>query len=98
MSTARTWAVALTGLDGHLVEVEADVTSQRPDFRIIGLPDKTLGEAVQRVINACANAELQLPRRKLTVNLSPASLPKHGSAFDLAVAVSALATGGEVRR
>lgn len=94
MSTARTWAVALTGIEGHLVEVEADFSSQTPEFTIIGLPDKSLGEAVQRVRNACGNSELQLPRRRLTVNLSPASLPKHGSGFDLSIAVAALAAGG----
>lgn len=97
MSTARTWAVALTGVDGHLVEVEADLSNQTPEFRIIGLPDKSLGEAVQRVHNACKNAGLDLPRRRLTVNLSPASLPKHGSGFDLAIALAALASGGAVQ-
>jgi len=94
MSTARTWAVALSGLDGALVEVEADLSNQRPEFRIIGLPDKALAEAVQRVHNASANCGLVLPRRRLTVNLSPASLPKHGSAFDVAIAIAALATEG----
>lgn len=92
MSVARTWAVALMGLDGALVEVEADLSRQTPDFKIIGLPDKALGEAVQRVHNACDNSELPLPRRRLTVNLSPASLPKHGSGFDVAIAIASLAT------
>jgi magnesium chelatase family protein len=96
MSTARTWAVALTGLDGALVEVEADLSNQQPEFRIIGLPDKALAEAAQRVHNASANCGLALPRRRLTVNLSPASLPKHGSAFDVAIAIAALATEGRM--
>ncbi|MGO2683126.1 MAG: YifB family Mg chelatase-like AAA ATPase [Microbacterium sp.] len=94
MRTARTWAVALTGVDGHLVEIEADVSNQTPGFKIVGLPDKALGEAAQRVHNAVTNAELALTRRRLTVNLSPASLPKHGSGFDLGIAISAVATGG----
>ena len=94
MTTARTWAVALTGLEGALVEVEADLSNQTPEFRIIGLPDKALGEAVQRVHNASANCGLALPRRRLTVNLSPASVPKHGSAFDVAIAIASLATAG----
>jgi magnesium chelatase family protein len=93
VSVARTWSVALSGLAGAMVEVEADLSQQLPDFRIIGLGDRALAEAVQRVHNACANSGLPLPRRRLTVNLSPASLPKHGSAFDLAVAVAALAAG-----
>jgi len=92
MSVARTWAVALVGAEGGCVEVEADLSQQTPEFRIIGLPDKALGEAVQRVHNACANSGTPLPRRRLTVNLSPASLPKHGSGFDVAIAVASLAT------
>ncbi|MBB2974622.1 magnesium chelatase family protein [Microbacterium endophyticum] len=92
MTMARTWAFALTGIHAAPVEVEADLSAQTPDFRLIGLPDKSLGEAVQRVHNACANSELPLPRRRLTINLSPASLPKHGSGFDVAIAIAALAT------
>lgn len=92
MSIARTWAVALVGAEGQCVEVEADLSNQTPDFRIIGLPDKALAEAVQRVHNACANSGTPLPRRRLTVNLSPASLPKQGSGFDVAIAVASLAT------
>ncbi|WP_149085219.1 YifB family Mg chelatase-like AAA ATPase [Microbacterium sp. 1S1] len=98
MSTARTWSVALTGAEGRLVEVEADLSPQTPEFRIIGLPDKSLGEAVQRVHNACVNSGLSLPRRRLTVNLSPASLPKHGAAFDLAIAVASLAASDMLTR
>lgn len=92
MSVGRTWGVVLTGLHGDLVEVEADLSNQTPAFVIIGLADKAVGEAHQRVYNACANSELPLSRRKLTVNLSPANLPKHGSGLDLAIAVAALAT------
>lgn len=94
MRTARTWAVALTGVDGHVVEIEADVSTQTPGFKIVGLPDKALGEAAQRVHNAVSNSNLELTRQRLTVNLSPASLPKHGSGFDLGIAISAVATGG----
>lgn len=89
--------MALAGVVGHMVEVEADLSNQTPEFKIIGLPDKSLGEAVQRVHNACKNVGLSLPRRRLTVNLSPASLPKQGSAFDLSIAVAALAAGGALQ-
>ncbi|WP_106814124.1 YifB family Mg chelatase-like AAA ATPase [Microbacterium timonense] len=92
MNVARTWAVALVGAEGECVEVEADLSKQTPEFRIIGLPDKAFGEAVQRVHNACANSGTPLPRRRLTVNLSPASLPKQGSGFDVAIAIASLAT------
>ncbi|WP_439902886.1 YifB family Mg chelatase-like AAA ATPase [Microbacterium azadirachtae] len=92
--TARTWAVALTGLNGHMVDVEADLAQQTPGFDLIGLADRALGEAVRRVHGACRNSGLELPRRKLTVNLSPANLPKHGSGFDLAIAIAAFGTAG----
>ena len=94
MSTATTWAVALAGIVGHLVEVEADLSPQTPRFELIGLGDRALGEAASRVHNACKNSGLDLPPRRLTVNLSPASLPKHGSGFDVAIAAAALATQG----
>ncbi|MDX2375568.1 YifB family Mg chelatase-like AAA ATPase [Microbacterium sp. LRZ72] len=94
MTVARTWGVALTGVDGALVEIEADLSSQLPDFRLIGLPDKALGEAQLRVRNAASNCGMSLPARRITVNLSPASLPKHGSGFDVGIAVAALATAG----
>ncbi len=92
MTVARTWAVALVGVEGEPVEVEADLSNQTPEFKIIGLPDKALAEAGRRVHNACANSGLPLPRRRLTVNLSPASLPKQGSGFDIAIAIASLAT------
>ncbi|MBD8727400.1 YifB family Mg chelatase-like AAA ATPase [Frigoribacterium sp. CFBP 13707] len=91
MSMGRTRAVSLLGLDGAVVEVEADLGQGLPAFMIIGLPDASLGEARDRVRAAASNAGCPLPSRKLTVNLSPASLPKHGSSFDLAIAVAALA-------
>ena len=75
MTVGRTWGVVLTGLHGDLVEVEADLSNQTPAFVIIGLADKAVGEEHQRVHNACANSDLPLSRRKLTVNLAPASLP-----------------------
>ena len=92
MSLGRTWAVSLTGLAGDLVEVEADLSNQTPAFRIVGLADRALAEAQQRVHNACQNSGLPLSRRRVTVNLSPASLPKQGAGFDVAIAVAALAT------
>ena len=96
MPVARTRSVALLGLSGSIVEVEADLSSQLPAFIIIGLPDAALGEARDRVRSAAINAGCPLPSRRLTVNLSPAALPKHGSGFDLAIAVACLAAAGEL--
>jgi len=98
VSLGRTWSVVLTGLVGDIVEVEADLSNQIPGFSIIGLADKALGEAQQRVHNACANSDLPLPRRHVTVNLSPANLPKRGSAMDVAVAIAAVATEAPLDR
>jgi magnesium chelatase family protein len=94
VNVARTWGVALTGLEGSIVEIEADLSNQLPELRLIGLPDKALGEAQLRVRNATANSGMALPNRRLTVNLSPASLPKQGSGFDVAIAIASLATAG----
>lgn len=96
MPVARTLAVALHGVDGGIVEIEADLANGLPAFTIIGLPDAALGEAKDRVRSAAANSGCDLPSRKVTVNLSPASLPKHGSGFDLGIAIAALATTGIV--
>ncbi|RKR73686.1 Mg chelatase-like protein [Frondihabitans australicus] len=98
MSVARTRAVSLLGLTGALVEIEADMSDGLPGFLLIGLPDASLGEARDRVRAAASNSGCPLPPRKLTVNLSPASLPKHGSSFDLGIAVAALAAADLVDR
>ncbi len=93
MALGRTRCVALSGIDGHVVDVEADVASGLPAFTITGLPDTSLGESRDRVRAACSNSGVALPPRRLTVNLSPASLPKAGTSFDLAVAIAVLAAG-----
>ncbi|HEU4466795.1 MAG TPA: YifB family Mg chelatase-like AAA ATPase [Agromyces sp.] len=96
MPVARTRSIALVGLAGSVVEVEADLSSQLPAFVIIGLPDAALGEARERVRSAATNAGCPLPSRRLTVNLSPAALPKQGSGFDLAIAMACLAAAGTI--
>jgi magnesium chelatase family protein len=96
MPIGRAHAVALLGIDGAVVEIEADISAQLPQFVLIGLPDAALGEARDRVRAAAGNAGIPLTSRKLTVNLSPASLPKHGSGFDLGIAMAAYAADGKV--
>ncbi|HEV7956505.1 MAG: ATP-binding protein [Microbacteriaceae bacterium] len=96
MPVARTRSVALLGLQGALVEIEADISSGLPYLVIIGLPDSALSEAQHRVRAAAANSGCELTGRKLTINLSPAALPKHGSGFDLGIALASLAANGDV--
>jgi magnesium chelatase family protein len=96
MPIGRTHAISLLGLQGAVVEIEADISSNLPAFVLIGLPDAALGEAKDRVRAAATNSGCALPGRKITVNLSPAALPKHGSGFDLGIAMAALAAAGTV--
>ncbi|MDH6136980.1 magnesium chelatase family protein [Kitasatospora sp. MAA4] len=91
MAFARTCSVALVGVDGVVVEVQADLEPGVAAFTLVGLPDKALSEARDRVRAAVANSGESWPQRKLTVGLSPASVPKSGSGFDLAVACAVLA-------
>ena len=93
----RTFSVALVGLNGHVVEVEADIGQTLPNFVLLGLPDASLNEAKERIRAAAHNSGIPLSRRKITVNLVPASLPKKGSAFDLAILMAALRAAGDVR-
>lgn len=90
----KSHTVSLFGLGGTAIEVEADISSNLPSFVLVGLPDASLSEATSRVRSACANSGLSIPARRVTVNLSPASVPKHGSSFDLAIAVAVLAAAG----
>jgi predicted ATPase with chaperone activity len=96
MPIGRTHSVSLLALQGAIVEIEADISSNLPSFVLIGLPDAALGEARDRVRAAATNSGCALPGRKLTVNLSPAALPKHGSGFDLGIALAALGAAGDV--
>ncbi|MEJ3404229.1 YifB family Mg chelatase-like AAA ATPase [Rathayibacter sp. YIM 133350] len=96
MRLGRTRAVALIGMTGAIVDVEADITAQLPKFFLIGLPDTALSQAQHRVRSAAQNAGIPLTTHQITVNLSPAALPKHGSGFDLAIAMACLAAAGDV--
>lgn len=93
---ARSLSVALIGLDGTVIEVETDIGSQLPAFTILGLPDTSVQESRDRVRSAARNTGAPLSPRRITVNLTPATLPKRGSHFDLAIAISALEADGTV--
>ena len=91
MALARTHSVALVGVAGHLIEVEADIAQGLPMTILVGLPDTALREARDRIRAAIVNSAEKWPQSKITVGLSPASLPKRGSGFDLAIAIAILA-------
>lgn len=88
---ARAYTVAFEGVEARLVEVQCALTAGMPGFSIVGLPDKAVSEAKERVRAALSALNLALPSKKITVNLSPADLPKEGSHFDLPIALSLLA-------
>ncbi|MBD0744469.1 YifB family Mg chelatase-like AAA ATPase [Streptomyces sp. CBMA152] len=90
MGFARTCSVALVGVEGVVVEVQADLEPGVAAFTLVGLPDKSLSESRDRVRAAVVNSGADWPQKKLTVGLSPASVPKGGSGFDLAVACAVL--------
>ena len=98
MPLARTYSVALIGVTGQVVEVEADIANGLVGMILVGLPDTALREARDRIRAAIVNSGEEWPQRKITVGLSPASLPKRGSWFDLAIAVGVLAAAGKVPR
>jgi magnesium chelatase family protein len=96
MSLARTRSIALVGVQGHPVEIEADIENGLVGLMLVGLPDTALREARDRIRAAIVNSGEKWPNRRMTVGLSPASLPKRGSSFDLGIAVAILAADGAV--
>jgi magnesium chelatase family protein len=90
-SLARIHTVAFEGLEARRVEVQCAVTPGVPAFSVVGLPDKAVSEARERVRTALSAMAIALPSKRITVNLSPADLPKEGSHFDLPIALALLA-------
>lgn len=88
---AIAYTVAFEGVEGRLVEVQCSVGAGLPGFAIVGLPDKAVSEARERVRAAFGALSIALPSKRITVNLSPADLPKEGSHFDLPIALAVLA-------
>lgn len=96
MGLGRTLGVGLIGMDGLVVDVEVDVSSGLPAFTIGGRPDPSCAQAPDRVRAAASNSGYAVPQRRVTVNLSPASVPKIGSGFDLAILVAVLIAEGDI--
>ncbi len=87
---ARAYSVAFQGVEARIVEVQCAVTAGLPHFGIVGLPDKAVSEARDRIRSALTAMSIALPSKRITVNLSPANLPKEGSHFDLPIAMALL--------
>jgi len=93
---ATVGTVAFLGLEARPVEVQCQLVSGLPNFIVVGLADKAVGESRERVRNAIAAIGLSLPPKRITVNLSPADLPKEGSHYDLPIALALLGAMGVV--
>ena len=94
---SKVMSCAVVGLDGALVEVEVDISTGLPSFQVVGLPDKAVQEARERVRSAIRNSGFRFPNKRVTVNLAPADLKKEGPAYDLAIAVAVLMSSDQLR-
>jgi len=93
---ARVSTVAFEGIEARAVDVQVQVAPGLPAFAIVGLPDKAVSEARERVRSALIASGLALPARRITVNLAPADLPKDSGRFDLPIALGILAASGQI--
>lgn len=95
--SSRTLSAAVIGIDAEIVEVEADMGGgELGSFSIVGLPDTAVSESKERVRSAIKNSQLQFPKLKVTINLAPADLKKHGPSYDLPIAISILIVSGRL--
>jgi len=93
---AKVMSCAVLGLEGAMVEVEVDISPGLPSFTIVGLPDKAVQEARERVRSAIRNSNYSFPNKRITVNLAPADLKKEGPAYDLPIAIGILASSAQL--
>lgn len=92
MTVGRTYSVALQGISGIPISIEADSGPGLPGMNVVGLGDTAVSEARDRIRSAARNSGLEWPKTKIVVSLSPASLPKNGSGYDLALVIAVLAS------
>jgi magnesium chelatase family protein len=97
-AVAKVLSIAPIGFEGHVIEVESDMTKGLPSLQIVGLGNKAIDEAKERVRSALNNSLLEYPARRITINLAPAELPKDGSHYDLAIALAILTSSGQLRQ
>ncbi|MBC7868994.1 YifB family Mg chelatase-like AAA ATPase [Candidatus Saccharibacteria bacterium] len=95
---ARVMTVAPIGFDGSIIEVESDSTNGLPSLQIVGLGNKAIDEAKERVRSAITNSHLDYPKKRITINLAPAELPKDGAHYDLPIALAILCVSGQLQQ
>jgi len=95
---SQVMTVAPVGFEGSIIEVEGDATNSLPAIQIVGLGNKAIDEAKERVRSAINNSMLEFPKKRITINLAPAELPKDGAHYDLPIALSILCLSGQIRQ
>lgn len=95
---AKILSAAPIGFEGHLIEVESDATKGLPSLQIVGMGNKAIDEAKERVKSAIINSLLEYPTKRITINLAPAELPKDGTHYDLPIALAILTSSGQLRQ
>jgi magnesium chelatase family protein len=93
---AKTKTCAVVGLDGHMVDVEVDISPGLPKFTVVGLPDAAVRESTERVRAAIRNSGTEFPMKRITASLAPSDLPKTGPSYDLPIAAALLASSGQL--
>jgi magnesium chelatase family protein len=95
---AKIQTIAPMGFDGSLIEVESDSSNGLPSLLIVGLGNKSIDEAKERVKSAIVNSMLDYPKKRITINLAPAEMPKDGTHYDLPIALSILCASGQIKQ
>jgi magnesium chelatase family protein len=90
------WTATLTGLAGETIRVETDIARGLPACNLVGLPDTTIRESVERIRSAIINSEYEYPAKRITINLAPANTRKDGSHFDLPIAIGVMTATGQI--
>lgn len=98
IQVAKALSAAPIGFEGSIIEVESDSTKGLPSLQIVGLGNKAIDEAKERVKSAIANSLLEYPSKRITINLAPAELPKDGTHYDLPIALTILASSGQLQQ
>ena len=97
MVTAKVYSAANVGFEGRIIEIECDTTNGLPGIVIVGLANKAIDESKERIRSSIKNSELVIPRKRITLNLAPANLPKDGTCYDLPMAIAVLAAGKQIQ-
>lgn len=98
MAVAKVYSGASVGFEGQLIEVESHATKGLPAVQIVGLANKSIDEAKERIKSAIVNSLLEYPSKRITINLAPAELPKEGTLYDLPLALSVLIGSGQLQQ